>query len=212
MNENPCHTGWMFKLIGVFAGHTDLIVSFVHYENTPIQIYWKFYHQKIENFHWVHTECRAMNLKRLRGCNIIRNAFLWYFLTSSNEHVGILNRDNTAETEGKSIENIGERDCEQSKSEFFYQDPLKLRWDGGRWRKRVCSLANYERSMKNLNETKTLIFILLCAVFPRATFIDFIWSQCKNKKWYTETVNSLAKYSNKLCVCVCFNVFTLWKC
>ena len=22
----------------------------VHYENTPIQIYWKFYHQKNENF------------------------------------------------------------------------------------------------------------------------------------------------------------------
>ena len=29
MNENPCHTGWMYRLIWVFAGHTGLIVGFV---------------------------------------------------------------------------------------------------------------------------------------------------------------------------------------
>ena len=29
MNENPCHTGWMYTLIRVFAGHTGLIVDFV---------------------------------------------------------------------------------------------------------------------------------------------------------------------------------------
>ena len=27
-----------------------IIIRIWHYENTPIQIYWKFYHQKIENF------------------------------------------------------------------------------------------------------------------------------------------------------------------
>ena len=25
-------------------------LSAIHYENTPIQMYWKFYHQNIENF------------------------------------------------------------------------------------------------------------------------------------------------------------------
>ena len=28
INENPCHTGWKYRLIWVFAGHTDLIVGF----------------------------------------------------------------------------------------------------------------------------------------------------------------------------------------
>ena len=31
INENPCHTGWMNRLIRVFAGHTGLIVGFVVY-------------------------------------------------------------------------------------------------------------------------------------------------------------------------------------
>ena len=29
INENLCYTGWMYRLIWVFAGHTDLIVSSV---------------------------------------------------------------------------------------------------------------------------------------------------------------------------------------
>ena len=29
INENPCLTGWIYRLIWVFAGHTDLIVGFV---------------------------------------------------------------------------------------------------------------------------------------------------------------------------------------
>ena len=29
INENPWHTGWMYRLIGVFDGYTGLIVSFV---------------------------------------------------------------------------------------------------------------------------------------------------------------------------------------
>ena len=29
INENPCHTGWMYRLIWVFAGHTGLFVGFV---------------------------------------------------------------------------------------------------------------------------------------------------------------------------------------
>ena len=29
INENSCHTGWMYRLIWVFAGHTGLIVGFV---------------------------------------------------------------------------------------------------------------------------------------------------------------------------------------
>ena len=29
INENPSHTGWMYRLIWVFAGHTGLIVGFV---------------------------------------------------------------------------------------------------------------------------------------------------------------------------------------
>ena len=28
MNENPCHTWWMYRLIWVFAGHTGLTVGF----------------------------------------------------------------------------------------------------------------------------------------------------------------------------------------
>ena len=27
-------------------------ISFLHYENIPIQIYWKFYHQKMKIFRW----------------------------------------------------------------------------------------------------------------------------------------------------------------
>ena len=78
---NPCHTGSMCRLIWVFSGHTDLIVGFVvhwlisriksngirifrvtmcsgaqcictHYENMPIQIYWKVYHQKMNIFRY----------------------------------------------------------------------------------------------------------------------------------------------------------------
>ena len=26
--------------------------DYLHYENTPIQIYWKFYHQKMKIFRW----------------------------------------------------------------------------------------------------------------------------------------------------------------
>ena len=29
INENPCHTGWVYRLIWVFAGHTGLFVGFV---------------------------------------------------------------------------------------------------------------------------------------------------------------------------------------
>ena len=29
VNENPWHTGWMYRLIGIFAGRTSLIVGFV---------------------------------------------------------------------------------------------------------------------------------------------------------------------------------------
>ena len=29
MNENPYYSGWMYRLIWVFAGHRDLIVGFV---------------------------------------------------------------------------------------------------------------------------------------------------------------------------------------
>ena len=29
INENPCHTGWMYRLNWDFAGHTGLIVGFV---------------------------------------------------------------------------------------------------------------------------------------------------------------------------------------
>ena len=29
MKKNPCHTGWLYSLIWVFAGHTGLIVGFV---------------------------------------------------------------------------------------------------------------------------------------------------------------------------------------
>ena len=29
MNKNPCHTGLMYRLIGIFASHTGLIVGFV---------------------------------------------------------------------------------------------------------------------------------------------------------------------------------------
>ena len=29
INENPCHTGWIYRLIWVFAGHTSLIVGFL---------------------------------------------------------------------------------------------------------------------------------------------------------------------------------------
>ena len=29
INKKPCHTGWMYRLISVFSGHTDFIVGFV---------------------------------------------------------------------------------------------------------------------------------------------------------------------------------------
>ena len=29
INENPCYTEWMYRLIGVFACHTGVIVGFV---------------------------------------------------------------------------------------------------------------------------------------------------------------------------------------
>ena len=29
INKKPCHTGWMYRLICVFAGHTGLIVGFI---------------------------------------------------------------------------------------------------------------------------------------------------------------------------------------
>ena len=29
MKENRCHTGWMYRLIRVFAGHIGLIIGFV---------------------------------------------------------------------------------------------------------------------------------------------------------------------------------------
>ena len=31
INENPCHTWWMYRLIRVFAGSNDLIVGFVRF-------------------------------------------------------------------------------------------------------------------------------------------------------------------------------------
>ena len=30
--------------------HCLPLINFTHYENTPIQIYWKFYHQKMKIF------------------------------------------------------------------------------------------------------------------------------------------------------------------
>ena len=32
--------------------NTAAQASFGHYENTPVQIYWKFYHQKMKTFRW----------------------------------------------------------------------------------------------------------------------------------------------------------------
>ena len=43
INENPCCTTWMYRLIWVFASYTGLI----HYEKTPIQLYRKFHLQKL---------------------------------------------------------------------------------------------------------------------------------------------------------------------
>ena len=30
--------------------YTNISKEYTHYENMPIQIYWKFYHQKMKNF------------------------------------------------------------------------------------------------------------------------------------------------------------------
>ena len=38
------------KYCWVVIPKCKLIPSIIHYENMPIQIYWKFYHQKNENF------------------------------------------------------------------------------------------------------------------------------------------------------------------
>ena len=35
---------------GVFHEYSGIVLIIFHYENTPIQIYWEFYHQKNENF------------------------------------------------------------------------------------------------------------------------------------------------------------------
>ena len=34
------------------ARYGALNIDFFHYENMPIQIYWKFYHQKVKIFRW----------------------------------------------------------------------------------------------------------------------------------------------------------------
>ena len=40
INENPCHTGWMFRLIWVFAGHTGLFVGFVRWLKLYYRTIW----------------------------------------------------------------------------------------------------------------------------------------------------------------------------
>ena len=41
MNKKPCHTGWMYRLILVFAGHTGLIMGFV--------VHWLIYVANVGN-------------------------------------------------------------------------------------------------------------------------------------------------------------------
>ena len=40
IHENPCHTGWMFRLIWVFAGHTGLFVGFVRWLKLYYRTIW----------------------------------------------------------------------------------------------------------------------------------------------------------------------------
>ena len=40
INENPCHTGWIYKVIWVFTGHTGLIVGFVM---RWLKCYWYYF-------------------------------------------------------------------------------------------------------------------------------------------------------------------------
>ena len=39
-----------FLLSDYILQYTVYVWHFIHYENIPIQIYWKFYHQKMEIF------------------------------------------------------------------------------------------------------------------------------------------------------------------
>ena len=106
INENPCHTVGMHRLIWVFVGHTGLIVDFVffwlinvntqlnlkqneqakrelrkeealqqkHYENTPIQIYWKFYHQKKWKFSDKNSDNFHISAQKHRLWVLVRTA------------------------------------------------------------------------------------------------------------------------------------------
>ena len=47
LNDNICHTGWMYRLIWVFAGHTGLIVGFVMYW----LIWWYMYIHTMTGFY-----------------------------------------------------------------------------------------------------------------------------------------------------------------
>ena len=55
---------------------SNIFLRFNHYENTPIQIYWEFYHQKMKIFRWKilisaqNTDCRySLDSPRWAGSN-----------------------------------------------------------------------------------------------------------------------------------------------
>ena len=45
VQEGPRKNAW-----GVYGGIFIIDIPLMHYENMPIQIYWKFYHQKMKIF------------------------------------------------------------------------------------------------------------------------------------------------------------------
>ena len=71
INENPCYTGWMYRLIWVFAGHAGFIVGFVKlclecFANAEYIVMrmkrWSYLHRHslIWFFYWVHIPRRSI--------------------------------------------------------------------------------------------------------------------------------------------------------
>ena len=55
INENPCHTGWMYRLTWVFACHKGLIVGFV-----------------VRSLKWLRPTCKIEQPTRDKGVKILK--------------------------------------------------------------------------------------------------------------------------------------------
>ena len=74
INENPCHTWWMYRLIWVFAGHTGLTVNFV--------VPWIIQFQGEMSNNMEKIELQHMHSNRY-GTFFIRKMLISYFSTKT---------------------------------------------------------------------------------------------------------------------------------